>query len=401
MPSTTISVSGQEAVRISQAGEAAEEDAHKAILAEYYNLRVGPTLWRFEPGLGFDYNDNVILEGLHQEGDFIFRPQLDTQLLWPISEKQSLNLNLRASYWTYAEHSTLNHAAISPNSGFSVDIHVGDCKVNLHDRFSITENNYQDPTVAGGGYSSLQNATGVDTLWDLNRLLAEGGYDHSTYIELTGGQGVPNRSSDIFCGSLAYQIKPEMLLGLELGGGFLHSRAAVGYIPYTEAIEWNVGSFFRAQVSEHLEAKVSLGYAANTPDAQGALSTAEDFRGFYSTLDITHHLNKFLDYTLSGGHHLDSSLAGGSVDLYMTDLSLKWRIFQKTALATSFQYYHGSQVFVGGETFDQYGPQASLNRKMTKNLTGTLMYQFYQRSSDVPGREYTVNIISLDLMYQF
>ncbi len=77
-----------------------------------------------------------------------------------------------------------------------------------------------------------------------------------------------------------------------------------------------------------------------------------------------------------------------------------WRVFQKTGLATSFVYQHGSQVIAGGETFEQYGPQISLSRGLTRKLSGSVAYQFYVRNSDFVGRDHTVHIVSLNATYQ-
>ncbi len=34
-------------------------------------------------------------------------------------------------------------------------------------------------------------------------------------------------------------------------------------------------------------------------------------------------------------------------------------------------------------------------------MSGDLRYQFYKRESDSSGRDYTVNVVSLNLTYQF
>src|SRR6266478_7869484 len=67
---------GQEAVRMSIASAEAAEARRKAETSiGYYNLKLGPTGWKFGSGLTIDYNDNVDNRSQNTDGDFIFRPQ--------------------------------------------------------------------------------------------------------------------------------------------------------------------------------------------------------------------------------------------------------------------------------------------------------------------------------------
>jgi len=92
---------------------------------------------------------------------------------------------------------------------------------------------------------------------------------------------------------------------------------------------------------------------------------------------------------------------GGTVDLYSFSWQANWQVIRKTSLSTSFVYNHGSQLYYGAETFDQYGPQMRLERQLAEKLRSSLGYQYYWRSSNEAGRDYSVSIVSLDLTYTF
>ena len=70
-------------------------------------------------------------------------------------------------------------------------------------------------------------------------------------------------------------------------------------------------------------------------------------------------------------------------------------------LGTSFSYEHGTDLYSGSETYDQYGPGISLSRPITTKLTSSLGYQVYWRDSNLAGRNYTVQVVSLNLNYTF
>src|SRR5262245_41656180 len=89
----------QEAIRMSLASaEAAEARRKAATTVGYYNIKLGPTAWRFNAGLQAQYDDNVGLASGNREEDFIFRPQINAQMLWPVTEKNSLHLSADVGY---------------------------------------------------------------------------------------------------------------------------------------------------------------------------------------------------------------------------------------------------------------------------------------------------------------
>jgi len=399
---------GQEAIQMSIASAEAAEARHKtASTIGYYDLKLGPTAWNFGTGLEVDYNSNVYNTEFNPEGDFIFRPQVNARMLWPVSDQNSINLALGGGYSAYLQHSALDRAFITPGSELSFDLYAGDFWINLHNRFSITENTYQDPTVVGSGnYSQLQNALGVATTWDLNKATVKFGYDHVNYDSLSGGNaenfgGQPSGYSEVFSASAGYTLKPHMLLGVELGGSRINYNTPATNQSYSDARQWNVGGFYDAPVSEYIHFTAHAGYTVYSPDTSGAMTTSSEFSGLYAQLDITHRVNQYVEYSLSGGRTISVAFYGGTIDRYFARWQANWQIVRKLTLATSITYEHGSYLYAGAETYDQYSPGISLSRLITARLSSSLGYQLYLRDSNLPGLNYTVNVVSLSLNYMF
>jgi hypothetical protein len=143
LPGFLTPVRGQETVRMSMASAEAAEARHRAASSiGYYDLKLGPTAWNFGTGLGLEYNSNVYNTESNPSGDFIFRPQINTRMLWPISDRNSINLSLGGGYSAYASNQRLDRAFITPDSELSFDLYVGEFWINLHDRFSISEDSF-------------------------------------------------------------------------------------------------------------------------------------------------------------------------------------------------------------------------------------------------------------------
>jgi len=391
--------SGQEAVRMSMASaQAAEARRRAATTVEDYSLELGPTVWRLGAALGLAYNDHVRYSESNPESDFIVRPQISTRMVWPVSDRNSLNLSFGTGYSAYLQQSGLSRFFITPDSEVSFDLYAGDFWINLHDRISITEYGYQDPTVAGtGDYSQFENTAGVDALWDLNKAVLRWGYDHQIYGALSGGQGRPDGQSDVFSFSPGYAPKPGLLAGAEFGGALIHYNSASA--PYSEAAQWNIGAFYDSQVSQHVHLRASGGYVQYAPDS--SQTDVRDFSGLYAQCALSHRVNQHVSYSLNGSRTVQTTLQGGSVEMYSVRWQASWRVIRRTSLWTSFVYNHGSDLYSGGETFDQYGPQIRLGWRLSDRLSGSLGYRVYWRDSDESDRGYSVNIVSLGLHYVF
>jgi hypothetical protein len=391
----------QESVRMSLASAAAAEDRQKAASSfGYYNLKLGPTAWSFSATLGVDYNDNVNYTETNPEGDIIFRPQINARSMWPVSDQNSINFSLGAGYSAYMQHTDLSQFFITPNSGLSFDMYVGDFWINLHDRFSLTEDTYQDPSVAGsGGYSQFQNVIGVAPLWDLNKIQLRSGYDHLNYISMSSNPSYPDGQADVFSLSGGYAVRSGTYLGAEMGWQTM--RYSGGTTVYPEANQWNVGCFYDTQASEYIHLTAHAGYTVYTPQGGQALNTATNLDGVYAQIQLKHRVNQKLEYTLMGGRSITFALYGGTTDLYSAILDARWRLLRKIIVGLGFTYYHGTQLLVGGETYDQYGPRISLSRPITAKLTGGLSYQYYWRTSNEANRSYNVGVVGLDLNFKF
>ena len=108
--------------------------------------------------------------------------------------------------------------------GISFDVYIGDWVFNLHDRASLTQETYENPTTVKDSANTehLQNNVGVSGLWDLNKAVLSVGYDHADYISLnTTTTGQPDSASENFYLNAGIRPREEYLIGLEGGFGFV------------------------------------------------------------------------------------------------------------------------------------------------------------------------------------
>lgn len=395
----TIPMHGQEAVRPSLAGETAAEARHQGASApQSYNLSLGPVAWTLGAALDFEADDNIAFTSADRVFDLITRPQITTRALWPVTYQNTLNFALSAGYSAYARHSQFNRLFVAPGSELSFDLYVGDLWLNVHERLSITENAYEDPTVVGSAdYSQLQNVAGLAATWDLNHIVVGFGYDHTEYLAVTDGGGLPDGNSDILALSATYQWSDTTRVGLESGGGWI--RYDGEGTPASQAADLNVGAIVELRPLQYVTLRAAAGYCVYSP-LTATSPSEQEFTGAYAQVDLHHRINRFLEYDLSGGRNISFGFFAGTMDLCSARWEATWRLFQKLNLSTGFEYEHGSQVLSGSETFDRFGPRITLQRPITAKMSGALRYQFYQRCSETAGGDYVLNLVTLSLAYR-
>ncbi len=397
----------QEALQMSLAGDQAAENLRQATSTiGYYYLLWGPVAWRFSSGMEVDYNDNINLQSQNQEGDFIFRPNLNTQMHWPVTQQNSLDVSLGAGYSFYATHSDFDQFYLNPGTGLSFNIFAGDCVINLHDWVSITEYSYQNPTAGNNGsYAQLQNAAGTSLLWDLNKVVAQLGYDHLTDISLGSSQQVPDSTSDNWYLNAGMRVLPEITAGVEGGLGLISYSQSPTVAPQPDATQLNGGVFCKAQISEYMNARLDAGYTVYSPSSTTGFTNLSSAASIYFQLSVSHRVNKFINYSLTAGRSTDSSFFGQPFDYYFVRWQPNWNFFKNYQLSTPVFWEKGTQLYaVSGtvaEDYTQYGAGINLGRAITKKLSGSLAYQYVRENSAQSILNYTVNIVSLSFSYQF
>jgi hypothetical protein len=397
------SVRGQEALRLSLAGDSvAQANQRAAATVGYYNLLIGPTSWSFTSGLGIFYNDNVFLEETDPKGDVIFQPNVTTQMHWPLTDRNSLDFTLGTGYSFYVLNPDLDQVFITPGSGISFDIYTGDVKINFHDRVSITESAYQTPGATNANYEQLQNTAGVLVQWDLNKALAAIEYEHANYVGLNSSEQQPPTASEDLLASFGIRFVPQITVGVTGGAGYFHSQQS-GEGGSPDATQWSAGGYCNAQISEHLTTRLDAGYTEYLPEDTSTNSAASG--GFYFDFSVSHAINQYFTYALSAGRSTDLQFSGAPTTHYFARFQPSWNFVRNYTVSVPFSWEKGTQIGggtgVGSTDFEQFNTGISVSHEFSKRISGVLSYRFIKETSDQADSSYTVNVVGLSVAYRF
>lgn len=426
-------VRAQDAIRPSLAGEAAAEARRQSIDQLPYNLQVGPMKFRFSATMGFEYNDNInltedgsaflpsptgpVLVTTQKQSDFIFRPQININALWPVTQLNTLKLDLGVGYAFYLDHSNYNTngVLVNPGSQIAFDIFVSDFRINLHDRFSLEQDPVAEATLSNvADYGRFQNTAGISVLWDLNAAVATVGYDHYNFISTTSAFDYLDRHAEMLNGSIAFTPTATMSVGVE--GAFVVTDYDQNVL--NDSNTYSAGGFFETQISSNLKLRVAGGYQMIDFDNTGLVNDAHDLRDFYANALLSHRVNSVLTHSLSAGHETQLGVNSNYIKLNFVRHTANWNILYHTLLSTELFYEDAEDSGGSGPLFipapgvflfnpfvaeriHRYGGALTLGYQLTQHVTLGLRYQYTQKDSDQLLRDYRQNRVSLDGTYSF
>jgi hypothetical protein len=418
----------QEAIRPSLAGESESEARRQSLDKIPYNLMLGPLRFRVSATAGVEYNDNVNLAednthtfatptgnftlATHAQSDWIFRPQVNLDMLWPITQLNTLRFDIGIGHAFYFNHSNYdtNSILVSPNSQLAFDIFVGDFRINIHDRFSLQQDPVSEISLSNvADYGHFENTAGISVLWDLNQAVVTAGYDHYTFIATNDLFDYLNRNAEEFTGSIDFTVSNTTGVGIE--GSFVHTYYDQSLLNDNDT--YSVGAFLETQITSYLKVRVAGGYQDIEFDDGGAVNDTQNLSDYYANILLSHRINAQITQSISAGHENQLGVNSNYITLNYIRHTATWNVFLHTLLSTELFYEDandsgGLGPFPGrfynpfaAEKIHRYGGALTVGYQLTPHVTLGLRYQYTQKDSNLPLRDYRQNRISLDGTYSF
>jgi hypothetical protein len=391
----------QEALRNSLAGDAAAEARNFQQQSQAYTVKSGDFKLLATPSLSLDWNDNITLSKTDTVQDFILMPALGLDMSYPLTQRNLLRLNVTFGYENYLDHSQYSTWYVKSGSALSYDLYVKDVWINLHDRFSYTQNPSEQAAVANTGtYGDYQNTAGLNATWDLDDVTLSLGYDHQNYWSTSQEYSYTDHASEMVVGRGGFKLHPTLTAGLE---------GTISYTAYDQAVlnnnmgysagvyaDWEPGHYFHVQPR--------FGYTIYQFDQTSQTIPASNTDAWYADLTATHSLSDVVSYSLSAGHELTLGIYGDTIEDWYVRPSVSLSIMKHLTLNTSFSYQNGSQGMqttpgAPSENYDWFTWSLGLSHPLMKRLTVGLNYRLTWRTSNEASREYTQNLVGLQLTY--
>jgi hypothetical protein len=147
----------------------------------------------------------------------------------------------------------------------------------------------------------------------------------------------------------------------------------------------------------------------------GASDSSASLDSYYVNLQATHQITDFLSHNLSILRSLQAGVNQGSGynEQLAVSYGIIWMLTQRISVGASANYTDGKQpltqvlsshpLIIGeaNEEYQQYGGGFQASWSFTGHLSTSLSYNHFLRRSNLSGRDYSDNTVSLQLNYSF
>jgi hypothetical protein len=389
-----------------------------------YNMAVGPVRMSVAVGAGIEWNDNVFLSDDDRESDFIFRPLMNVDFMWPFSEYNSLSFSIGASWAKYFDHSELDAGGliISPNSNLTLSMQAGPFTITLRDRFSYQEEPYDIVTLSNvAKYERYENQAGIEIDWPINeKTFLTFGYDHYNLWTTADEFSDQDRAIDTIYVRPSYQFTPAVRIGLFASYSFINfdsdTRADSG--------GFMIGPFADIQLSDYVTLYLEAGYQSLSFDGtsiydgdfeaglnkefrelsdeqQKRFEESDDSNTYYVKAQLTHTPNDIFEHGLMFTKTSELGFGSNFYDLYHLEYGATYKGIKDTEISPLLfaEYYETSGNF--SEEAWRYGAAIGIRHHFTNSFTVGLDYRFLLKESNAEGGDYYQNLVFLSAYYRF
>ena len=392
-----------------------------------YNFALGNLRFGIAVGVGVEWNDNITLSEHNRESDFVFRPVVNIDSEWRISDLNTLRFNVGLSYAKYFQHSEFDTKGvlISPNSELALTFFTGAIKWTVRDRLGYQEDTYDVPQISNQAiYRRWENQAGLAADWAINQSLSLGvGYDHynlwTTQNSSDPAFQLQDRAIDTIFVKPTVQINPAVKAGV---------NAAVSFISFKDSDRSDgtgllAGPFIEWQVSEYTNFYLEGGYqsltynhasnfnnaaidqlglsAADAAAVQAQLQDNSDSHSYYIKFEINNRPSEFFRHRLSFSKTAEIGFLSDYINLYNVEYDADWKVMEKLEVGPTVFYEHYTSPGVLDEKADRIGAAIGLRYHFSNSLTLGLDYRYLWKNSNLLDQDYYQNLVFLSLYYKF
>jgi hypothetical protein len=368
---------------------------------EKYNLMIGPVRFSAAAGVGLEWNDNISLSDDDRQSDFIFRPSLNIDSNWQITELNTLRFSIGASYAKYFKHSEFDSRSVllSPNTELAFTVHVGQVAITLRDRFSYQEDPYDLPVLSDvANYRRFENLASIQADWQATESLKiSSGYSHYNFWSRDDEFSQLDRAIDTVYVRPSLQITPAIEVGV---------HGSVSWVRFKEDVQndgqnYMIGPFTTIAFSESLSLYVEGGLQRFNFDDGGTILDTDDSSTWYLKSILNHKLSDYFVHRVAFSKTTEVGFDTNFYELYHAEYAADWKLTPSLSVDPTAFYEHYETSGVSPEEANRYGAALGLRYVLTPSITMGADYRFILKDSNIEDADYRQNMVLLSLYYNF
>lgn len=368
-----------------------------------YNIKIGRMNARFRGSLQTEFIDNIALSESNPEADIAFNPNLKIGFVYELTKIQLLEFNLGLGYRWYLNHPSVAAYSIDPRSTLDYKITIlGDVEVRFYDTFGLEVDPFSRVDITGQEEDVLEfrrfnNTFGTLVSWQPNsEFRMSAGYSYGFNVSLNERFKVLDLATHNFTAAAYYTLSPRLTLG---------GLASYSFLEYADASQnngtsYNVGPVAVYRPTEFLSGSAFVGYTVINQDAS-SVTPEGSLSGVSANVAVEHRFNRVISHDLKLTHGRFLGISGTFNETFVAQYGIVARLNSKVSVRTTAM----------AETLSGEGPAAeSALRQLYYIGTGyqwlrkwswNAGYTYSQRDSDIAGRGYVQNRITIDINREF
>ena len=365
---------------------------------------LGPVQLTLGAVSGVSFNDNINLSQNDTQSDTILNAGLNLGAVWPATQQSQLNFSTLLGYDYYLYHPVNNYVNIAPGSVLNWNFLLDEWTLTLYDQFSYTRSVSTVASVSNTtGIPLLDNTIGLRAQWQPEHWQVQLGYSYNNNISDAAAYDYLTSASDYLFAQGAWRFANATQLGLE---------ASTSITQYTQKIQpnntsYSLGPYLQWQLTKAISNSLRGGWTYYSFDATPG-QRASTLSSYYFGLDLTHQLTEFVSQTLSAQRSVSAGINSGSAynEQLTVNYGVNWSATPWLHLGLNLSYEKGQQPanqfsFNNLEHYDRYGISPAISYQITKKLSGSLSYSFWDKNSNINGNSYKQDTLNLQLQYAF
>jgi hypothetical protein len=353
---------------------------------------------------GAQYNNNINLTQYNPQRDVILANGVNLGAVWPVTVLSELNFSSAVGYNHYLEHPNQSYVNVAPGSVLNWSVLLEEWTLTAYDQFSYTRSVNTVASVSNTyGIPAFNNNVGLRGEWQPEHWDVQLGYSYDSYISDAAAYDYLNNNADNFFARSAWRFADATQLGLEV------SSAITQYSHATEpdSTSYSLGPYLQWQVTKTISNSLRGGWTYYSFDTT-PFQPASTLSSYYLGLDLNHQLTKYVSQTFSAERDVSLGFNTGSAftQQFTVIYGLQWAATPWLNLMLNLTYEKGQQPLNGissgnTENYDRYGISPGITYQFTEKLSGSVNFNFWDKSSSVNGNGYQQEMVGLQLQYHF
>lgn len=377
------------------------------------NVRFGDLELDLRGRLNQTYDSNIGRTEKDEESDWITKVGIQLSGSKELTEINTINVSIGAEYWKYWRNSEYdsdrNNIILTPNTGLELLIQAGNFDFRVYDDFSMLsdpgdqrffDSNLGSELTDVVLYNRIQNRVGVDGIWTINPYWdANAGLSRYDVVPLDSDFEDLERYSYEGIVGLTYRLAANLSLNGSVSGSV--DRWRTNYQP--DSSSWTAGIGADWRVTDVIELNAFIAWTERTFDDDGengdTTSSSETTTGNFA---LIHSISPVLDHSIRYFRDLDL----GTISNDLTTQSVEYRIdyagFERSNVYFTVGWYEGVESGnIEPETFDRWAFRSGLGYPLSKQLEFSAFIEHSFRDSNITGRDYSKDLVSVTLEYDF